>query len=147
MKKIIVVFLLICSVFAAAGCQNEDTIKNDAKSGEIKIGYIDSDAVMRGWDKYKNIGDKYIAEREALVKELSKDKKATFEDRVRLEEFDRKWNEQRFAVLDEIRSAGKEIASENNLAILLDNAGTRPTIEYGGENYTTQVLEKLRMQK
>ena len=151
LKQLTLIFF-ISIIITICGCQPQGGTNTSVISKQLAIGYIDTDELLVKWNKYKEFGDKYIAERNKLVETISeKQKKGNSKEdidkaRASIAEFDSKWDLEREVIVAEIREASAKVAKEQKIDVVLDNSSSNAVIEYGGTNLTINVLEKLKQQ-
>ena len=156
MNKIVVVALIIISSFCLSSCTK--TGSGDT-SKTLNVAYINTDSLLKKWEKYRDLGDKYIKDRNDLatkVKNLRKeissnDAEITDSQKKELANLQNKhqaltteWSKKRTEIVDEIRAIASEVAKEQHFDIVINNSESSPVIEYGGEDITVDILSKLR---
>lgn len=147
--------ILIALIITTCGCQPQTDNQAGTTPKHLTVGYIDTDQLLVKWDKYKEFGDKYIAERNKLVESIAEKsnqgKNVSDESKAQAQaliaEFDSKWDVQREKVVEEIRESSQAVAKEQNIDVVIDNSATNPIIEYGGTDLTLSVLKKLKEQQ
>ena len=151
LKQLTLIFF-ISIIITVCGCQPQGGTNTSVTPKQLAIGYIDADELLVKWNKYREFGDKYIAERNKLVETISeKQKKGSSKEdidkaRASVAEFDSKWDLEREVIVAEIREASAKVAKEQKIDVVLDNSSSNAVIEYGGTNLTINVLEKLKQQ-
>ena len=171
MKKIVVVALIIISSFCLSSCTK--TGSGDFSKKTLNVAYVNTDSLFKKWEKYRDLGDKYIEERNKNIKEISDiiSKKNNFLKEIDgniSEQSDSKkkewaeiqsrynaltnqskvinaeWSKKKNDVVDEIRAIASEVAKEQHFDIVINNSESSPVIEYGGEDITVDILSKIR---
>lgn len=171
MKKLAVVALIIISSFCLSSCTKTES--GDVSKKTLNVAYINTDNLLKKWEKYRDLGDKYIEERNKNIKEMSDiiSKKNNFLKEIEgniSEQTDSKkkewaeiqsqyntltnqakainadWTKKKNNVVDEIRTIASEVAKEQHFDIVIDNSESSPVIEYGGEDITADILSKIR---
>lgn len=157
MRKLITAALILLMPVMCASCDKGGTASS-ASDGKMTVAYIDTDSLLKKWERYRDMGDEYIKERDALAikvkakaAELSGKSSISEQDRaamLELQEKDRelksRWSEKKQVIVSEIRAVASEVASEQNINIVIDNSESSPVIEYGGVDITTDILTKLK---
>ena len=171
MRKIVVVALIIISSFCLSSCTKTES--GDFSKKTLNVAYIDTDSLLKKWEKYRDLGDKYIEERNKNIKDMSDiiSKKNNFLKEIDgniSEQSDSKkkewaeiqskynaitnqakvinaeWTKKQNDVVDEIRVIASEVAKEQHFDIVINNSESSPVIEYGGEDITVDILSKIR---
>ena len=156
MKKIAVVALIIISSFCLSSCTKPES-GNVSKT--LNVAYINTDSLLKKWEKYRDVCDEYIKDRNELadkVKNLRKQmssNEAEITDSQKRELADlqtkhqaltAEWSKKRTDIVNELRGIASEVAKEQHFDVVIDNSESSPVIEYGGEDITVDILSKLR---
>ena len=156
MKKLAVVALIIISSFCLSSCTKTE---NGHASKQLSVASINTDNLLKKWEKYRDLGDEYIKDRNELaskVKNLRKEmngnaSEITESQKKELAELQNKhqaltaeWSKKRSDIVNELRDIASEVAEEQHFDIVMDNSDSSPVIEYGGEDITADILSKLR---
>lgn len=156
MKKLITAILIMLMPVMCASCDKSGV--NSGSSDKMTVAYIDTDSLLKKWERYRDMGDEYIKERDALAKKVKakaseisgksslsdKDRSEMLELQQKDRELKSRWSEKKQIIVNEIRAVAAEVASEQNINIVIDNSESSPVIEYGGVDITTDILTKLK---
>lgn len=150
-----IAFLCIVTVlFACAGCREN---KPEAPK-TLKVAYIDTDQLLQKWEKYRDLGDQYITQRneigeklQALKRRVGEQKEISKQDKEEFNKLEQKhieltsqWSDKKKQIVEEIRSVAAEVAEAQKIDVIIDNSESTPVLEYGGSDVTVDILSKLR---
>jgi Skp family chaperone for outer membrane proteins len=109
----------------------------------LKVGYLNTDYLLAHWTKYKELSQSYVKDTQALIKSMSTTAKLKPEDKKKIKELEDKWKQKKEALFKDIKNSARIVALKNNLHFIIEHSDSRPTIEFGGSDVTSYILELL----
>lgn len=158
MNKIIVAVITLAMAAACSSCAPDSKGGGTGARAGMTVAYVDTDTLLKKWEKYRDMGDQYIKERDELAAKVKakrreieaagsvseKDRGELIALQNRHSELSSKWNEKMNSIVSEIRSVASEIAADQKIDVVISNSESTPVIEYGGVDITTEILSRLK---
>jgi len=153
--QIVGILIVIVMTGIFMGCKSGDSSEKPV-SNELRVGYIDSDKLLFEFPPFKEFRKK-TQEKDIELSKIVMGKKReeiTKKDRQMfnsiISSFLKERTELKNQFVEKVREASTVVMEEKKLDIIINNATTSATIEYGGIDITEDVQAKmveLRRQK
>ena len=151
-KSLTVAFMILVVIALFVGCKGEEADPSKKVSDRaLKIAYIDSDKLLEDYPEYKSFKKKKETEGRQILKKVENAKKlgtkVSDEDRRKIKELTNQFLANEKVILkkfvESVREASIQVKNEKKYDMVLNNAATRPIVEFGGVDITEDVQVKM----